>query len=261
MCVCNGGNFLDESINSILSQTYGDFDFLIIDDGSTDGSSEIIQKYKALDNRIAVITHDRPLGLGVSLNEGVLKATTQWIARMDADDVSINDRLQKQISYIENNNVDVIGGWAMDIDEDGCDIDVRRVPSSQSEIYKYVWTCPFIHPSVVFKRESILKVGSYPLIGRRQDYDLWFRCVAAGLKMANLPEVLIKYRQTGDYYKKNNWSVTWTKVLMGIKGCWRVKAGPTAYIGVLFPGLRMLVPLKHRKTFHNFSKRFDPRRK
>jgi hypothetical protein len=123
-----------------------------------------------------------------------------------------------------------------------------------------MWACPIIHPSVAFKKASILGVGSYDVnISRRQDYDLWIRAAASGLKFANIPEYLLYYRFTDQYHKKNNLSVVWLQSKIGIKGITKLGGGLYAYIAVLSPILRVLLPRRVVNFLRPLTKRFDPR--
>ena len=120
MSVYNGLPYLSKAIDSILGQTYPDFEFLIIDDQSTDGSAEILDHYARQDKRIRIIKNEQNRGLGYNLALGVETATTPWIARMDADDIAIADRLALQMSYLEQHpEVDILGGYAININNLG----------------------------------------------------------------------------------------------------------------------------------------------
>jgi glycosyltransferase involved in cell wall biosynthesis len=261
MSVYNGNPYIDTAIKSVLKQTFDNFEFLIIDDASTDGSREKLERWRKRDDRIRLVYHSENRGLGYSLREGVRKARGDWIARMDDDDISLADRLERQVSYLaEHPEVDILSGWAIDCNETGEPLRIRQVPTSHEQIVQLLWTIPIVHPAVVFRRESILEAGSYsPDLRRRQDYDLWFRCASEGHRFANLPEPLIYYRFTDDYYKKNDLNTALDQVKIGWRGCRRVGAGPIAYLGVLAPLVRALLPRPLSKLLQDFLHRFDPR--
>ncbi len=263
MSVYNGKKYLRESIESILNQTYENFEFLIIDDGSTDESIEILQYYLKIDKRIKLIVNKSNQGLSSNLATGVDLAATTWIARMDADDISIKNRLELQMNYIISHpDLDILGGYAIDIDENGNELEPRKVPTSHEKISSLIWTCPFIHPTVMFRREAIIKAGSYnKKLIRRQDYDLWFRCSAAKLKFANMDVPLIYYRFTDDYFKKNNFKVQLFQAKMGWKGSKLVKASPIAYVGITIAFLKGILPYSIRRPINEALKKIDPRRK
>jgi hypothetical protein len=182
---------------------------------------------------------------------------------MDADDIAVPNRLKLQMVYVkENPGIDILGGYALNINDDAQIIDERRVPISHDDIYQLLWTNPFIHATVMFRREAILKIGSYsPKLRKRQDYELWFRCAAAGLKFANLAVPLIHYRFTEKTFKRNNWQVLIAHLLIGWRGCWMVGASPFAYIGVTKPLIIGLLPLQLRYPVYRWLKNFDPREK
>jgi glycosyltransferase involved in cell wall biosynthesis len=262
MSVYNGLPYLTEAVDSVLSQTFTDFEFIIIDDESSDGSLEILEKYAVKDARIKLIKNPERLGLGINLKNGVVAARGTWIARMDADDISVPERLAKQLEYVTANpKTDILGSYAMDIDPNGNEIGLRRCPTTHADIVKYIWTCPIIHPTVFMKKESLLRAGSYGNEKRRQDYALWFKCASKSLQFANLPEPLLKYRFTGDYFSKNNLAALITQVKIGWKGCWLIGASPLAYIGVTVPLIKGILPKSCGMVISRLLKKFDPRNK
>ena len=263
MSVYNGRPYLNKAIESILKQTYCDFEFIIIDDASTDGSRGLLKQWADQDERIRLIFHDENRGLGYSLNEGVRKSRGKWVARMDADDISFLDRFERQVKYLNAHpDVDILSGCAIDFDEDGNPLRLRQVPPSHEDIIQLLWTIPIIHPAVIFRRDAILEAGSYsPDLRRRQDYDLWFRCAAEGLRFANLAEPLIFYRFTDDYYQKNDLGTAIDQVKIGWRGCRLIGAGPIAYFGVLAPLIRALLPRSMSKLMQRLLHKFDPRSK
>jgi glycosyltransferase involved in cell wall biosynthesis len=262
MSVYNGLPFLEDSIQSILNQSFKDFEFLIIDDCSSDTSLEVLETYIKKDERIRLIKNNKNQGLGYNLKKGVELAKGDYIARMDDDDISLPHRLQTQYDFATKNpDIDIIGSYATDIDENGNEKGLRKMPISNDDIIKYIWTCPIIHPTAFIKKEALIKAGSYGNEKRRQDYALWFRCAKAGLKFANIPEPLLKYRFEDSYYKKNNMRALLTQVKIGWKGCLQVKASPVAYIGVAVPLIRSIFPKFIQKWLSKVQKIFDPRRR
>ncbi|MGK7897388.1 MAG: glycosyltransferase [Xenococcus sp. (in: cyanobacteria)] len=263
MSVYNGELYLEAAIESILRQTFNDFNFLIIDDASTDQTSAILKKFSQQDSRIKIITNKQNKGLAYSLARGVEAAKTAWIARMDADDIAIRDRLEKQINYIEENpETDILGSYALNINDRGEILGARKVPLNHENISRLIWTNPLIHPTVLFRRSAILEIGSYYSKTRQripEDYQLWFRACAAGLRFANLPEPLIYYRFSDDNFVRNNLKFLLAHVLIGWQGCWRVKAAPLAYLGVTKPLVLGILPPGLRYLVYNWLKQFDPR--
>jgi glycosyltransferase involved in cell wall biosynthesis len=262
MGVFNGLPHLGKSIESILAQTFGDFEFLIIDDASTDASAEVIAQYAQGDRRIRFIRNAHNVGLGGVLSHGVLQARGRLIARMDADDVAIPERLQLQMNFLRDNpDVDLVGSYALDVSKDGVPVRERRVPVTHEKIAELVWTSPFIHPTVMFRRASILRVGSYlPHIRRRQDYDLWFRCVAGGLRLANIPRPLIHYLYSEETLRRNHVRSIWEQVKIGLRGCRTVRAPFHAYVATCMPLIEAAMPNWLRLRVAALKAKFDPRR-
>lgn len=213
MSVYNAEKYLRPSIESILNQTYGDFEFLIINDCSEDNSLKIIEEYALKDDRVIIINNEHNLGLTRSLNKGMDKSSRPYIARMDADDISMPTRFEKQINFLEKNpKVDILGGYCIDIDELGEFIRKREAPLSHEEIVSVIHKAnPVYHPTVIFKKIKILEIGAYNEEYRVvQDYDLWFRALAGKLLLQNLPEVLLKYRINDNYYARKSFAYRFT---------------------------------------------------
>lgn len=195
--VYNGERFVRESIESVLGQTFTDFELIIINDGSTDGTGEILNSFT--DSRIVLIERENR-GLIDTLNEGLSFAHGEYVARIDADDVMLPERLAKQVAYLdEHPKVTVLGGWAEIINETGEVVGSYKYPPiGRKGLRAYVLKHnPFIHPTVIFRREAILRLGGYRQYRHIEDYELWTR-VLAKYRGANLPEILIKYRVHGE---------------------------------------------------------------
>jgi glycosyltransferase involved in cell wall biosynthesis len=200
MAVYNGEKYLHESISSILNQTFQNFEFLIIDDGSTDATLEIIRKYIQQDSRIRLYANSHH-GLIESLNYGLLHASGEYIARMDADDLSLSSRLEKQVDFLDNHlNIGVCGCWirliGSGIDQDN----IYEYPISPPVIRcRMLFENPIPHPGVMFRtsilREHKLSYNSdYP---HAEDYELFSRCSQV-TELYNLPEALLCYRIHGN---------------------------------------------------------------
>jgi glycosyltransferase involved in cell wall biosynthesis len=261
MGVFNGLPELERAIRSILDQTFRAFEFLIIDDASTDGSDQLIRRYAECDDRITFLRNETNQGLGAVLNRGVREARGQLVARMDSDDVSVPERLEKQLQFFRSHpDTDVVGSYALDVSKIGAAVRERRVPITHERIVDLIWSCPFVHTTVMFRREAILKVGSYsPKIRRRQDYDLWFRCVHGGLRLANIPEPLVHYLFSEDTIRRNRLGATWDQVNIGLRGCRLVRAPLHAYVGTCLPLVEAAMPNWFRLKFMSIKSRIDPR--
>jgi len=194
--VYNGEKYLAEAIESILDQTFRDFEFIIINDGSTDHSPAILARYQQIDDRIRVYPQENR-GLTASLNRGCQLARGVYIARMDQDDVSFRKRLEKQFDYMEDHpEIGVLGTWIECIDGNGARLVEVHDPTMPSLIN---WTLIFrncvAHASVMMRRQVIEKVGLYnPEAVHAEDYDLWVRASRV-TRIANLPEILLTRRE------------------------------------------------------------------
>lgn len=194
MAVYNGEKYLREAINSILSQTYTDFEFIIVDDGSTDSSSDIIAEYK--DNRIVSLANTVNKGLIYSLNKGLDQAKGEYIIRMDADDLSAPNRIEEQVKYMDRNPEIGISGTSYVFFGDGITSKKRRLERSPLQNKANLIFFPVVaHPSVIM-RKSIL--NTYNLRYREEykhaeDYGLWVEAVSH-TKISNLNKPLLFYR-------------------------------------------------------------------
>lgn len=192
MSVYNSEQFLKEAIESILNQTYKNVEFIIINDGSEDNSSEIIKSYMKNDDRIKLIDRENR-GLAYSLNEGIKLAKGEYIARMDADDISVLDRFEKQIKAMNERDLDVCGGYIEEFYENG-KTRIKKYPLYDNEIkFSLISLSPFAHPSVMIKKSVFDKV-IYNILEASQDYDLWTQMAIHGFKMGNIQDVVLKYR-------------------------------------------------------------------
>jgi glycosyltransferase involved in cell wall biosynthesis len=195
MVVCNADRFLGESIEGILSQTFKDFEFIIVDFGSTDDSKGIISKYEASDSRLKPYTIPH-CGLAEARNVSCSLARGQYIAVMDADDVSVPDRLALQVEFLENHpDVSILGGSVDWIDVTGRLLITRGNPANDIEIQSALFErCPLWHATVLMRREAFASVGGYrPSFAPAEDYDLWLR-MSEHFRFANLQQVVLKYR-------------------------------------------------------------------
>lgn len=199
MAVYNGERYLEESVESILEQEFTDFEFLIVDDASTDGTAGILEGFD--DGRIRVLRNARNLGLTRSLNRGLKAARGRFVARLDADDRSRPARLQKQRDYLESHpECAVVGSHAAYFRPS--EVGTRELPRpvSHEEVVAYVFfSNPFCHSGVMFRARAVRPLGGYdPSFRRAQDYDLWLRVLAHGWRLHILPEVLVERRVHGE---------------------------------------------------------------
>lgn len=207
MPVYNAEKYLDESIQSILNQTFNNFEFIIINDGSTDKSFEIIEKYKNQEERIILINRENK-GLIASLNEGIKLSKGKYIARMDADDISLPERFRKQLDIIERNNADICGSHYFIINDKSNFIDASIVPIHQTDFLIYLAiTTPFAHPSVLIRKDFLIENNIFygeTEFKYAEDYALWIFLWNKKAKFVNVNDFLISYRTFDSSLSKKN---------------------------------------------------------
>ncbi len=199
MAVHNEEEFLADSINSILEQSFWDFEFVIIDDGSDDRTPELLKEYAKKDERIRVLRNREKMGLVFSLNRGMEVSRGEYIARMDGDDVSLRDRLKLQFEFMETHqDAGVLGTNVAYIDEKGNILKSKKDPfplTPQLIKWHLFWRCPIYHPTVMIRKKVLIETGLYyrEEYPHAEDYDLWTR-LSKHTKIVSLPDVLLLYR-------------------------------------------------------------------
>jgi glycosyltransferase involved in cell wall biosynthesis len=195
MPVYNGERYLATAIESILNQTFADFEFIIVDDGSTDGTAAILADYQQRDERIQVYRQENQ-GIVASLNRGLELAQGKYIARMDSDDVSLPERLAKQVDFLEAHpDIGVLGTWVKIMDSSGSTSDTWQFPAQHGVLgWCLCFTCPIMHPTVMMRRQIVEQAGGYSSdMVHAEDYDLWRR-LSGVTRLSNLPDVLLQLR-------------------------------------------------------------------
>ena len=190
MPVYNAEKYLAEAIDSILQQTFSDFELLILDDGSIDSSIQIINAYT--DPRIRLIKNETNLGISATLNKGIEMCSTELIARMDADDISYPGRLQKQYDFfLMNPDCSLLCTWAREITS-GKQPFVTEMLNSDFYYYVLTFQCCIYHPTVMYKRSAVMSVGMYNT-PYSEDFELWWQ-LTRRYKVHSLHDVLLDYR-------------------------------------------------------------------
>jgi hypothetical protein len=195
MAVYNGGEFLSEAIESVLKQSFADFDFVVIDDGSTDRTPDILRHYASADQRLRIYTQ-KNLGASASLNRGWRLARGELIAHMDADDVAKPERVERQVEFLKlHPEVAVLGTSCEFMSRDGSRRVAMPLPSEDADIKK---TLPYgnclAHPTIMMRKSALLEMGGYRSVFLyAEDYDLWLR-MAERHALANLADPLLGYR-------------------------------------------------------------------
>lgn len=205
MPIYNGELYLREAIESILNQTYSDFELICIDDGSTDNTLNILNEYSAIDDRVIIVSRENK-GLIHTLNEGLSRAKYDFIARMDADDISHEDRFIVQVNYLKAHlDVAVVGCAYEYIDENAKVIGVRKAYESDFLLKSIcLLGSPFAHPGVMINRTLLSNELYYNSdFKHAEDYELWVR-LARKFKLGSINKVLLKYRVLNSSVSRNN---------------------------------------------------------
>jgi len=203
MPVYNGKKHLKEAIQSILNQSFKDFEFIIINDGSTDGTEDIIKSFG--DKRIVYIKNTANRGLSTSFNIGIRLARGAYIARMDSDDISVHDRFEKQLEFMDNNpDIGIVGSSVRIINDQESDLGKAKKATKHIEIkWASLFSTPLSHPTVM-ARSEVLKENQFDeSMTNSDDYELWSRLLfQTETRFANIAEPLLLYRVTSDSFTR-----------------------------------------------------------
>lgn len=192
-------NQFNESINSLLSQTYNNFEILIVDDCGKNNVEELLKEYK--DNRIKIIKNSNNIGLAKSLNKAIKNSKSKYILRMDTDDIALPNRIERQVQFIlKHPEYSIVGTRHTTFNENG----EFAISKFKGEIYKnqFLKGTPFCHPSLLIVKSCLEKIGGYPNFNRGQDYAMEMEMYCHGYKGYIMDEVLLKYRQDKNSFKK-----------------------------------------------------------
>jgi len=213
----NSEKYISEAIDSILDQSFKDFEFIIIDDGSSDRTWEIIQEYKKKDRRVVVARNEKNLNNYACRNQGIKIAKGRYIVWQDSDDISILDRLEKLVNFMERNFEVGICGSYMQIFNDNRNLNIRKYSTNDKELRKEIFRySPIAQPSAIIRKECYTEIGYYnEKYDATQDLDMTFR-IGSKYKLANIPEVLIRYRV-------HSGSLTYKKVKKQINNALKIR--------------------------------------
>lgn len=205
--------WLIEAMESLVNQTVPSDDILIVADGPLPKEVNAVLSNFVDEETIRLIRLEENMGLGYALNAGIKNAKHDLVARMDSDDIAVPNRFELQLAaFIENPELDILGGQISEFIGDPSKVVAhRKVPTSQLEIEKFARRRnPFNHPTVIFKKTFIERVGCYDAsVIRLEDYDLWLRALSSGAICANLDSTLLKYRLTNDSIKRRKTLSSW----------------------------------------------------
>ncbi|WP_317311066.1 glycosyltransferase family 2 protein [Clostridium thermobutyricum] len=249
MGVFNVGNGtkVEIAIRSILSQSFGDFEFIICDDGSEDNTYKIIEKIAEEDRRIKLIKNDNNQGLAQTLNNCLKISKGEYIARMDDDDFSYKDRFKKQVEVLDKNkNIDIVAS-SLDIYDGKKITHKQNIRVEYPEKEDFAWGTCFFHPSTMIRRKKLEEVNGYRVAKetrRAEDYDLFMRMYAMGCKGYNFKESLLRYYVNPEAMKKRKYIYRIDEAVVRYKGFKLLNLSRTKNIYILKPLIVGLIPKK-----------------
>lgn len=236
-----------EAVDSILNQTYMEFEFLIIDDGEKEECINYIKECK--DTRVILIKNPKNIGLAKSLNKGIDLARGKYIVRMDSDDISYPNRVKKQLDFIKKHSeYAIVSSKAEFFDEAG--IYGRTQEIGEIEKRDLIKGTPFVHPSMIINKEILKKVGGYPEYRRSQDYAMTMNMYANGYKGYIMDEFLLKYRMDQNGYRKKKFKYRILEMKIRFKYFKKMKVDIFSFIYILKPILVGLIPKKLLNKYH-----------
>ncbi|WP_458402195.1 glycosyltransferase [Candidatus Avelusimicrobium sp.] len=202
--------WLAQALDSVLQNSLLPKEIVVVTDGPIGADlQKVLTDFTQKSPLIRLLPLDKNVGLGAALNKGLSVCSCPWVARMDADDISLPGRFAQQISFLkQNTDIAVLGGWVQETDSATLTpLSVRRVPEKPADILKFLKKrCPFNHMSVMFKKSAVTAVGGYQPFYLLEDYYLWARLAAAKHPMANLPNILVNARVDEKMYaRRGGW--------------------------------------------------------
>ena len=221
--VYNAEPYLHQAVDSLLAQTFANFELLALDDGSTDASLSILRQYEATDRRMRVISRENR-GYVVALNELIAASRGQYLARMDADDICLRDRFEKQLAFFNSQpGYVLVGGMVEQVNAAGQSIGVMRSPCSHDEIdlAHLKGSTSICHPTAMYRRAAVEVTGYYDkAFMPAEDLDLWLRLGEIG-KVANLSDVVLQYRLHGNSVSETNRELAQDAMRRACEGAWQ----------------------------------------
>lgn len=250
--------YLKLSINSMLSQTVKPDEIVIVKDGKlTEELDEVIEEYRMKNSgTFTIVELEKNIGLGLALNEGLKVARNELIARMDGDDISKPTRCEEELMLFEtSDDIDIVGTFIDEFIDDPTNIVSRRiVPTQNDDIYKFAKRrSPFNHPTVMYKKSTVLKNNGYSDLRRNQDVDLFGRMLYNGAKAANINKPLLLFRTNNDLLKRRrNWENTKLYIRV-IYSFWKMGFSSFSDLFVVTVGqmIMFIVPLKLQRFLYN----------
>ncbi len=243
MSVFNGADTLAAALDSVLAQTFAEFELIVCDDASTDGSWEILRRYQQLDPRVVIFQNDENMGLGASLNRCLARAQGPFIARQDADDISAPDRLEKTLRYLLDHDLPYAACGVYVFDDGG--VWSRRLCEERVTKHSIARRNPFFHPTMLFRREVLELVDGYrvaDITRRTEDYDLVMRLAARDVIGQNLQEYLYYVYEPAEAYLRHSRNTRLAEIRERIYGLRIMHSPPWDYLYLVKPVIMMLIP-------------------
>lgn len=214
MGIYNCEKTLDKAIESIISQTYEDWELIMCDDSSTDSTYNIACEYARRDNRIKVLRNEKNVGCNIVLNRCIEEARGKYVAVMDSDDISLPKRLEKEVAILDKNpQYTIVGTAVIHFDEEGDFLQLPRTERPQPS--SFVHSIPHAHPSCMVRRNAIMEIGCYYTekgMYRIEDYYMMARLYAQGYRGYNLQEPLVRYCDDSQAFLRRRWQVRLNEV-------------------------------------------------
>lgn len=247
--------YVRRAVESIFQQTWSDFEFVIVDDASDDGTETYLRDVASDSDRVRLLVNETNRGLTASLNRALSEATGEYIVRLDADDRAYEDRIERQVEYMQNHpEIVAAGTWYEVVDSEGTVVNSVEPPTSTDAVRKaLIKYNPICHPSIIIRREAIEAVSGYDeRYPRAQDYDLWFRLLREG-GIANVPNTLTQRRYTDDCISVFAEDEQLRCALRArIESIQRGQYPPWAVVYLLRPALKYALPKHLRQTVRNY---------
>jgi len=257
MSVYNNVSSVDESIRSIVAQTFSDWEMILIDDASTDGSADRLLRWQERDGRIRVLRNETNAGLAASLNRALNNASGAYVARMDGDDVAMPHRFARQAAFLDQNpDCALVSAGCVLFDEQG--EWGRRFGLPRPKKRDFLWGSQFLHPASMMRREALLAAGGYRVSRdtlRTEDYDLFMRMYALGYHGCNLDEPLLKYFEPRRP-RRVKLAERWREAKTRHRGFRALGLMPRGFFFVIKPLLTGLVPGRLKRKYQ--EKKYAP---
>ena len=257
---------LEQALASVWDlQSVKPGEIVLVRDGPISSELEsVISSWQfKLDEIFRTVSLSENKGLGAALKIGLSACKFELVARMDADDVALPERFEKQLSFLSNHpDVDILGSFVKEMSYLGDVGEIRSAPVEHDDIAACLWASPMVHPTIMMRRSKVLEAGNYnPECRRRQDYELWFRCAEKDLKFHNLPEPLLQYRFGEHTHKKQSPKLAWEQALVGYRGASRLGLPLIHRLACFVPFVRSFLPSRLQHVLYRVLSPLDPRRR